>query len=45
MVLWEKLRSTRMAKGESVTSYLNRVSQVRDELDVVGETVDRPELI
>ena len=45
MVLREKLRSTKMARGESVTSYLTRVSQVRDELAVVGEVVDRVELI
>ena len=45
MVLREKLRSTRMARGESVTAYLTRVSQVRDELAAVGETVDSAELI
>ena len=45
MVLREKLRSTKMARGESVTSYLTRVSQVRDELAVVGEMVDSAELI
>ena len=39
------MRSTRTAKGESVTSYLTRVSQVRDELAVVGETLDSAELI
>ena len=45
MVLREKLRSTRMARGESVTAYLARVSQVRDELAAVAETVDSAELI
>ena len=45
MVLREKLRSTKMARGESVTSYLTRVSQVRDELAAVGEVVDNSELI
>ena len=45
MVLREKLRSTRMARGESVTAYLTRVSQVRDELAAVGEMVDSAELI
>ena len=34
-----------MARGESVTSYLTRISQVRDELAVVGEMVDGAELI
>ena len=45
MVLREKLRSTKMSKGESMTSYLTRVSQVRDELAAVGEVVDRAALI
>lgn len=45
MVLREKLRSTRMARGESMTTYLTRVSQVWDELAAVGETVDSAELI
>ena len=45
MVLREKLRSTKMAREESVTSYLTRVSQVRDELAAVGEVVDNTELI
>ena len=44
-MLREKLRSTRMARGESVTTYLTRVSHVRDELAAVGETVDSAELI
>ena len=45
MVLRDKLQSTRMARGESVTAYLTRVSQVQDELAAVGETVDSAELI
>ena len=45
MVLSEKLRSTKMARGESMTSYLTRVSQVRDELAAVGEVVDNSDLI
>ena len=40
IVLREQLRSTKMARGESVTSYFTRVSQVRDELATVGEVVD-----
>ena len=45
MVLREKLRGTKMARGESVTAYLTPVSQVRDELATVEETVDSAELI
>ena len=45
MVLREKLRGTRMARGELVTAYLTRVSQVQDELAAIGEIVDSAELI
>ena len=45
MVLREKLRSTKMVRGESVTSYFTRVSQVRDELATIGEVVDSAKLI
>ena len=34
-----------MAKGEVVISYLTRISQVRDELAVVGEVVPNAELV
>jgi hypothetical protein len=40
MVLQEKLRSIQMLKSESVTSYLGRFTQTRDELAAVGEIVD-----
>jgi hypothetical protein len=40
MVLFERLRSIQMLKTESVTSYLVRFTQIRDELAVVGEIVD-----
>jgi hypothetical protein len=40
MVLQEKLRSIHMLNLESVTSYLGRFTQIRDELAVVREIVD-----
>ena len=36
MVLQERMRSTKMAKGEGVVPYLTRLTQIRDELGVVG---------
>jgi hypothetical protein len=45
MVLQEKLRSIRMIKAESVTSYLSRFTQTRDELAAVGEIVDPTVLV
>ena len=41
----EKLKCVKMAKGEGVTSYLTRISHVRDELAVVGEVIPGPELV
>ena len=45
MVLREKLKSIRMVKAESVTSYLARITQVRDELGAIGEKVEGSELV
>lgn len=45
MILKEKLRMTKMQKGESVTFYLTRVQAVRDELATVGEKLVDSELV
>jgi hypothetical protein len=45
MLLREKLRSTKMAKGESIVAYLTKFTQIRDELAVVGEAVVEIELV
>ena len=45
MILRERLKSIKMANAEGVTSYLTRISQVRDELAVVGEIVSGSELV
>jgi hypothetical protein len=39
MVLWNKLRSIEMTKSNSVTSYLMNVTQICDQLAIVGEKV------
>ena len=36
MVLQERMRSTRMTKGEGVVLYLTKLTQIKDELGVVG---------
>jgi hypothetical protein len=41
----EKLRSTKMAKGDSVATYLTKFTQIRDELVAVGEIVDETKLV
>jgi hypothetical protein len=45
MVLKEKLRSIKMGKDESMTTYLTKITQVRDELGAVGEKVEDSEMV
>jgi hypothetical protein len=45
MALKDKLHNTKMGKGESVSSYLTRVAQVKDELVVVGEVISNSKLV
>jgi hypothetical protein len=45
MALKDKLHDTKMGKEESVSSYLTRVAQVKNELTVVGEVISDSELV
>jgi hypothetical protein len=45
MVLREKLKGIKMTKTENVTTYLTKITQVRDELGVVGEVIADNELV
>ena len=45
MVLREKLKNIKMTKAENVVTYLTRLTQVRDELGVVGEAIVDSELV
>jgi hypothetical protein len=45
MALRAKLHDTKMGKEESVSSYLTRVDQVKDELVDVGEVISDYELV
>jgi len=45
MALKDKLHDTKMGKGESVSSYLTQVAQVKDELAAVGEVISDSELV
>ena len=45
MVLQERMRSTKMAKGEGVVPYLTRLTQIKDELGVVGSKTVHEELV
>jgi len=43
--LEDKLKSTKMIKGEGATLYLMRLSQVKDELVVIGVTISDGDMI
>jgi hypothetical protein len=45
MILRTKLRECKMTNSDNVTSYLMRITQIRDQLAVVGETVLDAELV
>ena len=45
MVLQERMRNTKMTKGEGVVPYLTRLTQIRDELGAVGSKTDGEELV
>ena len=45
MVLREKLRNTKMMETDTVTTYLTKITQVRDELGAAGEKVEDEELV
>jgi hypothetical protein len=45
MVLRRKLKSIKMTKAKNVVTYLTRLTQVRDELGVVGEAIVESELV
>ena len=45
MVLREKLKAIKMTKFERVVAYLTRITNVRDELATIGDTVVPTELV
>ena len=45
LVLEDKLKSTKMIKGEGVRSYLTRFSQVRNELVFIGMTISDSDMV
>jgi hypothetical protein len=45
MALKAKLHDTEMGKEESISSYLTRVAQVKDELAAIGEVITDSELV
>jgi hypothetical protein len=45
MNLKTQLKNTRMQKGESIQEYFSRISQFKEQLEAIGDTIDEDELI
>ena len=45
MVLREKLKAIKMAKTDSATAYLEKITSVKDELAIVRETIAPTKLV
>ena len=40
-----ELKSTKMCQGESIQDYITRVSQFKEQLEGIGDSVDEDELV
>jgi hypothetical protein len=40
MNLRTQLKNTRMHKGESIQEYFSRISQFKEQLEAIGDTID-----
>ena len=45
MNLRSQLKRTKMRKGESIQDYFTRVSQFKEQLSTIGDTLDEHELV
>ena len=45
MNLRSQLKSSKMSKGESIQDYFTRVSQFKDQLEAIGDSLDEYELV
>jgi hypothetical protein len=45
MNLRTQLKSTRMQKGETIQEYFSRISQFKEQLEAIGDTLDEDEII
>src|ERR1700677_2733795 len=40
-----QLKNTRMQKGEAIQEYFSKISQFKEQLEEIGDTIDKDELI
>jgi hypothetical protein len=45
MNLRTQLKNTRMQKGETIQEYFSRILEFKEQLESIGDTIDKDELI
>jgi hypothetical protein len=45
MNLRTQLKNTKMQKGETIQEYFSRISEFKEQLEAIGDTIDEYELI
>ena len=45
MNLRAQLKSTKMSHGESIQDYFTRVSQIKEQLEAIGDKIDEDEMV
>jgi hypothetical protein len=45
MNLRTQLKNTRMQKGETIQEYFSRISEFKEQLEAIGDTIDEDEII
>ena len=45
MNLISQLKSTNMSHGESIQDYFTRVSQIKEQLEEIGDNIDKHEMV
>jgi hypothetical protein len=45
MNLRTQIKNKRMQKGETIQEYFSRISEFKEQLEAIGDTIDKDELI
>jgi hypothetical protein len=45
MNLRTQLKNTKMQKGEMIQEYFSRISEIKEQLKVIGDTIDEDEFV
>ena len=45
MALWNQLKGVKIQKAETMQSYLSRLSQIKEQLEAIGDMVEEAEVL